>query len=125
MGKRKMKVKDKIFFITKKNEKGITSKKEFADYYANNETILFFTTYGKELIHGKIKQENTIQYKNLTQLTISSELRSIALKWIYSIISDTSQSRIKHKVSRVFVVMASPFFIRCIVFADIPCLKIN
>lgn len=88
MGKRKMKVKDKIFFITKKKEKGITSKKEFANYYANNETILFFTTYGKELIHGKIKQENTIQYKNLTQLTISSELRSIALKWIYSIISD-------------------------------------
>ena len=40
-------------------------------------------------------------------------------------ISCTSQSRIKHKVSRVSVVMGSPFLILCIVFADIPCLKIK
>ena len=40
-------------------------------------------------------------------------------------ISETEQSRIKHRVSIVLVVMASPFFILCMVFEDIPCLKIS
>ena len=45
--------------------------------------------------------------------------------FLYSKISDTEQFKIKHKVSNVFVVMASPFFIRCMVLAEIPCLKMS
>lgn len=53
--------------------------------------------------------------------------RNVHDYWLLSCtkISSTSQSRIKHSVSRVSVVIGSPFFIRCIVFADIPCLKIK
>ena len=40
-------------------------------------------------------------------------------------ISETEQSKIKQRVSRVFVVMASPFLMRRMVLAEIPCLKIN
>lgn len=40
-------------------------------------------------------------------------------------ISETEQSRMKHRVSIVLVVMAFPFFILCIVFEDMPCLKIS
>lgn len=43
----------------------------------------------------------------------------------YSRMSCTGQSRIKQRVSRVFVVMASPCFMRYSVFADNPCLKIS
>lgn len=40
----------------------------------------------------------------------------------YSMISDTEQSRIKHKVSSVLVVIAFPCFMRCRVLAEMPCL---
>lgn len=42
-----------------------------------------------------------------------------------SIMSLTSQSSIKQSVSNVFVVMGSPFFMRCRVFAERPSLKIK
>ena len=45
------------------------------------------------------------------------------LSWL--ITSETLQSSIKQSVSSVVVVIAFPCFIRCNVFAEIPCLKIN
>lgn len=47
---------------------------------------------------------------------------SIYSSLLYSITSETSQSSIEQSSSMVFVVIASPCFMRCMVFAGMPCL---
>ena len=95
MGKRQENIKDKIFIIRKKKKKCITSKGAYLSYYTNKETIRILSAYGKDFINAQIKEENetnckSLQYKELAKLTIDNELRSIALKWIYTIITDNN-----------------------------------
>ena len=89
MGKRQA----KIFIITKKKKNCIKSKGDFLSYYKDKETLLLLSTYGKEFINAEIKKENkpnvkSVQYKALAKLTVDNEMRNIALKWIYTIITD-------------------------------------
>ena len=95
MGKRQENIKDKIFIIRKKKKKCIISKGAYLSYYTNKETIRILSAYGKDFINAQIKEENetnckSLQYKELAKLTIDNELRSIALKWIYTIITDNN-----------------------------------
>ena len=89
-----------IFVKNAKKKKCITSKGAYLSYYMNKETIRILSAYGKDFINAQIKEENetnckSLQYKELAKLTdrkltIDNELRSIALKWIYTIITDNN-----------------------------------
>ena len=81
----------------------------------------------KRLIRNQLYPSLSIYRENniLNLLNIPNILSIFYCVLSCTIISDTGQSRIKQRASIVLVVIAFPFFIRWIVFAEIPWLKIK